>query len=651
MANHTSKMMAGFRSQPYSPVPTTQDPSTPTAEKLLASQTTTPIHSELKKSSSQSWSAAQILLTAAIPLVALVVWLVCVRANPRIFDTFAGEKMGGHLSQAEAKAVDAITGAVLAPLLMATLNFVWFGSARVSALNEQQAKPIPLRTLVAASGTTGGNYDLFNLRNLLMGKTWTLGLFALLTMLSAVSRTALSNVIAYEAFSELGSSQTSVPLRLQSDVTINQDYDGIVSGADIVSLDLYDFDGNQNAQVVKDVVSLLTEISYDSSDSKLTNGTYVAVNVTSQSLESLPPAISRLENVPAYRLSVNCSPALPESISVDQPLNFYNTMINLIINKTAESDNYLFEAFYPGTPENIQKGEGDSLTYAAFTLGFKEAYLGSLRRFDLSNDTEPSAYGTLHYRAYNMTQWGFSGTMGLMSACGLRCVLYREHGVANTSRSSDNTSSTAVWTIDAATFPSQKKQIIPSQLSKFQYNSLNFHVPGSSIPGLGPALSNMYAVTTQDFFTDFAHTFLYASGETQRILYEVAASSKNASRNLPQYTIHVPAYAMQLQYRITYVPSILLLGLICLLGASAVTGTMALSARKSLSARAQREVNVTRLLLDSVVGLEADADELAKVAQRGNDELDAWAAGYKVKYRITDDDTGDVRIVLEKIKA
>ena len=104
---------------------------------------------------------------------------------------------------------------------MATLNFVWFGSARVSALNEQQAKPIPLRTLVAASGTTGGNYDLFNLRNLLMGKTWTLGLFALLTMLSAVLRTALSNVIAYKAFSKLSSLQTSVLLRLQSDVTIN----------------------------------------------------------------------------------------------------------------------------------------------------------------------------------------------------------------------------------------------------------------------------------------------------------------------------------------------------------------------------------------------------------------------------------------------
>ena len=62
------------------------------------------------------------------------------------------------------------------------------------------------------------------------------------------------------------------------DVTINQDYDGLVSGANSVSMDLYDFDGNQDAQVVKDVVSLLTEISYETSDSKLTNGTYVAVS-------------------------------------------------------------------------------------------------------------------------------------------------------------------------------------------------------------------------------------------------------------------------------------------------------------------------------------------------------------------------------------
>jgi hypothetical protein len=55
-------------------------------------------------------------------------------------------------------------------------------------------------------------------------------------------------------------------------------------------------------------------------------------------------------------------------------------------------------------------------------------------------------------------------------------------------------------------------------------------------------------------------------------------------------------------------------------------------------------------LLDSVIGLEADADELASVAQEGNDKLDAWAAGYKVKYTSMGEDKGTVRIILEKIE-
>ena len=64
--------------------------------------------------------------------------------------------------------------------------------------------------------------------------------------------------------------------------------------------------------------------------------------------------------------------------------------------------------------------------------------------------------------------------------------------------------------------------------------------------------------------------------------------------------------------------------------------------------RAQRQVDVTRLLLDSVVGLGVEAKELARVAQRGNEELDAWAAGYRVRYTSMGDDEGAVRVVLEK---
>jgi hypothetical protein len=61
-----------------------------------------------------------------------------------MFDTFVGEKYGGRFSQAQAKAIDVVTGALLAPLFMAASNHVWFDSARVLVVNEQQAKAIPI---------------------------------------------------------------------------------------------------------------------------------------------------------------------------------------------------------------------------------------------------------------------------------------------------------------------------------------------------------------------------------------------------------------------------------------------------------------------------------------------------------------------------
>ncbi|EMD88480.1 hypothetical protein COCC4DRAFT_34244, partial [Bipolaris maydis ATCC 48331] len=106
MPNSALHLLGGPNSQPYGLVPVTEDSSTSEAEKVPAYTTTIPIVPGLKKSSSQSWWAAQIVLTLAIPLVALIAWLACVRANPRIFDTFAGEEIGGRLSQAQAKAID-----------------------------------------------------------------------------------------------------------------------------------------------------------------------------------------------------------------------------------------------------------------------------------------------------------------------------------------------------------------------------------------------------------------------------------------------------------------------------------------------------------------------------------------------------------------
>lgn len=173
-------------SSPNIPLPPEIEPNE-ADEESVASAHEQSLASRYLQGYTQARSAGQVLLASIIPLVALIVWLGCAGANLRMFDTFAGEKIGGRFSQAQAKAIDVLMGALLAPLFMAALNHVWFDSAHVSVVNEQQAQSIPLRTVAAASSTTAENYDLpLLLRDLLQGKTWRLFLFGLLTLLSAV---------------------------------------------------------------------------------------------------------------------------------------------------------------------------------------------------------------------------------------------------------------------------------------------------------------------------------------------------------------------------------------------------------------------------------------------------------------------------------
>ncbi|KAJ4990202.1 hypothetical protein SVAN01_04293 [Stagonosporopsis vannaccii] len=654
MAHQPSVSPAGSVFQSYNALNAVQDSSLSDDRKGFTITTSTTNSPTTSRRFAQSWSILQVLFTGAIPVVTLAAWLACVRDNPHLFDTFAGERIGGRFSQAEAKAIDVVTGAVLAPLFMAALNYVWFGSARVSAVNEQQPKAIPLQTLVAASGASEGHYNLFFLRDLVRGKTWRLFLLGVLTLFSAVSKSALSNIIAYEAFSENDLAADPVRLRLQRDFAMEAD-SGMI---DYSGMNLYDFNKMQNAEVAKEMVALLTELTYENAAPRLSNYTYIAINATAQSLDSLPQSVVKLRNVPAYRLSVSCTPDLPTSMTV-LSVTGLNTQITTNFNETASSNNTLFQASYPGVPADMQQ-ERDNMSFVGFAFGnYKEAYLGHLNRFNLTNATAKYGSTEIPHRAFNMSQSGFTGTQGVMSVSGIRCLLHREHGLVNTTRHPSNISSAGIWNITTSNFPAvpddATKELIPSLLSKFQWSSLNFHAPSSTIPGLGPALSSFGRVwregdpVIEDRFPDFTHNFLYASGETQRILHEVAATNTSASHHPAEFFVDVTAFATQQHYRITYVPSILLVGLLCLLGASMVTGGMAAYARTSASSRADRQVNVVRLLVDSVLGLESDKEDLIRAAQSSNRELNAWAATYKVRYTSVNNGDGTVQIVLEKI--
>lgn len=89
-------------------------------------------------------SFTAVILSTLIPFVALIIWIARRKVDgssfSSFFDTFAGEHVGGRLTQPQAKAIDVVAGAILVPLAAAGFNFVLFNSARVSVVSERGKK-------------------------------------------------------------------------------------------------------------------------------------------------------------------------------------------------------------------------------------------------------------------------------------------------------------------------------------------------------------------------------------------------------------------------------------------------------------------------------------------------------------------------------
>lgn len=125
--------------------------------------------SNLGRATEAHVSLVAVILSILVPFVALITWVsrrqVDGSSFGTIFDTFAGEKVGGSLTQSQAKAIDVLAGAILAPLVAAGFDFILFGSARVSVVSERGGKLIPLRSLVTVSTSSSGSYNPFGCDN------------------------------------------------------------------------------------------------------------------------------------------------------------------------------------------------------------------------------------------------------------------------------------------------------------------------------------------------------------------------------------------------------------------------------------------------------------------------------------------------------
>lgn len=599
------------------------------------------------------YHGSMMVITFALPIIAFVIWiplLVRKHDNPNVL---TGNVIGGRLTQTQAKAVDFISGAVIGPIIMVICEYYWFSSAHVTTINEKGAEPVPLSVLGALSSTDRGTYNVLKLQPFVKAKRWRMTLFAFLMIFAAVAKTALSNVIAYEAYTTADGASTASLTKLNSTLW---SFGNVPSQS--LNSNPYSFNRAQQASFVGQTLGMLTSLSQENALEKLDGDSYIGVNATTNSMNTVDASVLELRNVPGYRLTASCSPlpTLNQTFSVTNMgfFAFYVTTILGFSNNTGG----IYQAMLPGQTDQMESQTSENYTFVAWELEGREAILGFFGSFNLTGKAPlKTPYGDMEYLGHNNT--GFQGQKSIMSTWGLRCGINRQQGHHNYTRDLGGS-----WKRKSSIYnDDDTEKNIRVSLADWQL-PLNFHTPGSNgasaghIPGIGPVFSQSaslcpdlesYGIGCTEVDLDyraFVLNYLYAVGETNRIAFEVAAE-RNSSAPDSSQAFDVQVMGNQIFYHITYVPLILIAGLLGILFSACVVSALAFYSRHTSSYRTWREVTVLRLLADSIGLFKHDTLLEGRLDGDGK-ALGRWASNCHVKYAEIVGGDGNVAIRLTR---
>lgn len=594
-----------------------------------------------------------LLFTLVIPLIGLVAWFVIMAPTVKLFGSFAGIVIGGRFSQSTAKGIDIIYSGLLAPALMTALNFVWFSSARL-AIRASRGKPqeqqrrIPLATWVTACGMSTGSYNVKNFLSLRRGRMWRLHCLILLALSTAFTWTALSNIIAYEAYTETIPSNINNKLRTLNDMVIDSqthttDNDPMRESVPLLPEDSFKLNLQQQATIYENLTSLLNQMATFNSSSLDSEGGYVVVNATDSSLADLEPSVVALYHVPAFRLSAICEPALflPASIYIDAIIEDVVRMLGMFSSPNTTAEWYTY--WYAGVAEDLNSSYmvRDMKPYSFFSenyqqvvLGYWESNMGDGSPFwdkHTGNNTLTTQYGEIKPAVLYNTSIG-----SILNTHSLHCSLSRQEGFVNYTRSIGQT-----WKLSGSKFePSKSPQ--RSFMGDWQI-ALNYHAmtEGGTVPGIAPAIRGGLAceesggeivVCPSINFSTFAANFVLASGRAQSILFNVAAM--NSSRDQPEYFYNVAGAVTQQFYHITYVPALLLASLLGIIIAASTAVGMTVYARwiQRGGMKTLHEVTPLRLVVDSGAGTLQHTASMTRLANLSDSQLQTVAKEVYIMY-------------------
>lgn len=586
-----------------------------------------------------------VVIITALPLVGITAWATRFILVDRHLDTVS-HIIGGRLTQPQAKAIDLIVSAMFAPLLFVCINWYWFAALRVTVFMEHSARPVSLLTLVEASKTERGSFNMVKIARLLKGGK-RMAALGLVVLLSASAQTSFTNMIAYEAYDEQAPGQlVSLPPLL---TTVLHNYFGGILSPYGESLS-YGFQAKDWNVVQSQIVRLLSDISFHGARN-MENDSYIGLNVTRASLDHQPPQVARLLNVPAYKLSAKCEPWRPTAfLVIDQPGYRPYTTVQFEKPDPASREPKRYQDMFPGISAAMTKGYVGEREFAAFLAFAKvtSVYLASTARYNLTEKHIETRFGNITHEAFDMLEnnrkygTSFEGEKRIMSVGGLECHIVRQLGSLNLTRGHDLAWNWSDLASESSWF--EKSDVIELVLSQFHMDPV-FQNPllAGHLPGLGPVLHHgrPFAETEGGgSLTDFpnyetaVNNLLYATGEAERIVFEVKQAT-NTSSSGDSEVKPIQTMVKSQHYRITYVPPLLLLGLLSTLAAAVMTLFISLRAMRSHSFKAWRDVDTLRLLIDGVEGLHAESS-IQQVQTAKNKRQESVARNMGVRYALSD---------------
>lgn len=192
--------------------------------------------------------------------------------------------------------------------------------------------------------------------------------------------------------------------------------------------------------------------------------------------------------------------------------------------------------------------------------------------------------------------------------------------------------------------PQDKKEPLPFITSDLQL-SPQFVSPKGTIPGLGGALaasSNITAAALNDTcdlsansedFDTWVQNFLYAEGEARRIAYEIALEEPAPDTDDSRLAYTIFAQSAILRYHMTYLPWILIVGLVALVTVG--MSVLGLEVMMGRGVEERRILTPLRIVVDAGAGLERERFE--EVEHAGDEGIEIWGKRTRVRYvRVND---------------